>query len=84
MANVNRVTDEQIERIVLVLEELDKRGNALAKGATKALKGKDKEGKRNYVLGLYGTAFELLTVMQMGMDTSKSPDELRAALNPRS
>lgn len=77
------VSDEQIERITLLIDELDKRGNPFAKGAAKTLKGKSKAEKRNLVLGLYGTAFELLSVMQMGMDSTKSADELRAALKPR-
>ncbi len=80
---LGNVSDEQIERMALVIDELDKRGNPLARGANKNVKGKKPAEQRNQILGLYATAFELLSVLQMAADTTRTVDEIRAALNPR-
>ena len=79
----DHVTDEQIERMVIVIDALAKRGNAAAIGIAKSLYGKPLQAQRVLVLGFFGVLFEALSCMQMALDSTRPIDEILMALGQK-
>lgn len=76
-----RITDAQIERMALTIKLLAERGNAAAVGVNMALADKSLAQQRPLVLGFYATFFEILSCMQMAMNSERTPAEITAKAN---
>jgi len=80
MAQQNRLTDEQVDRMVIAVRSLSAT-NVHAKAVSMALEKQiDREGRRKVLVSSYSQAFELLTVFNMAMESSVTPVEMQSRL----
>jgi len=75
------ITDEQIERMALVIHDLAKRGNFAAIGVSKTLMPvSSMHEKRRIIFGTYAHLFELLTCLNMSLSSTADVDEMKRKL----
>jgi hypothetical protein len=74
------LTDDQVERMELAVQELAKWGNAPALGITRNLEGKALAEKRRVLTASYAQMFEALVAMNMALDSKRSAEDIRQAL----
>lgn len=74
------MTDEQIARVEIVIKDLAKCGNAWGIGIGKQIAGKQPEQKRRLILGAVGQMWEAMLSIQMAMDSTRTPEQVRQAL----
>lgn len=73
-----RLTDAQVERILVVTEAMAAKGNFVAVAVHEALQnGQD---PREMFAVAYGQMYELMLALQMAMDSKVRPAEVKTAL----
>ena len=77
---VEQLTQEQFDRIEVVVVELARRENPQAMALAKLIVGKPQVEKRRLILGTWGKLFEFMLSVQMAMNSERSIEEVRAAL----
>lgn len=77
---MEHVTSEQIDRIELIIHALAKRENPLAMGIERQIKDQSPAEKRRLILGFYGKTFEFMVSVQMAMDSTRTVEQIKAAL----
>lgn len=74
------MTPAQILKVVEAVDHLAAGGNPLAKVLSARLAGKKVLEQSSEIGSFYTWAFQLLTVMGMGLSSELSPDEFKASL----
>lgn len=74
------MTPAQILKVVEAVEHLSTGGNPLAKVLSARLAGKPVLEQSSEIGSFYTWAFQLLTVMGMGLNSELSPDDFKASL----
>lgn len=78
--NVGKLTDEQIERLVLAIKDYQV-SNLMARVIWTALeKATDIEARRKILVSSFSQAYELLVVMQMAINSDVKPAAFDASL----
>lgn len=75
-----RISDEQVGRMVAAIDKLASGGNAAAIGIKKAL-GRRGADQRGLLCGFYVTLYEVMLSMGMAMDSKRSVEDVKAALD---
>lgn len=75
--NINKLSDEQIERLLLAINEM-KETNTMAGLIAKALeKQQSLIDKRRVLITSFSQCFELMVVMNMAIEAKVKPDEFK-------
>jgi Tfp pilus assembly protein PilF len=79
------LTDSQVDRIELAMQLLSKRStNHIAGAFAQALEPhRNRDDKRKIIAGIYAQLYETMLSFRMAMDSSRTVDEIRAALKVR-
>lgn len=75
-----KMSPAQILKVVEAVDHLSAGGNPLAKVLSTRLAGKKVLEQSTEIGSFYTWAFQLLTVMGMGLNSELSPDEFKASL----
>jgi len=75
-----KMSPAQILKVVEAVDHLSSSGNPLAKVLSARLAGKPVMEQSQQIGSFYTWAFQLLTIMGMGLNSELSPDDFKASL----
>lgn len=74
------LSDAQLARLEVVLQELARRNNAWGIGIAKQIAGRNAGEKKRIISGAFGQMYEAMLSMQMAMQSDRTPAEIAASL----